>query len=81
MQIVCICSSCCHFHSVFSRVISHVAYPIERKWVLVQVSRLDHLLVCLLVGLSVRKLYCGKKDEWIQVLFGVAHGFGRETRV
>jgi len=34
---------------------------------------LDHLLV----GLSVRKVYCGKTADYIRMLFGVVSGVGR----
>jgi len=60
-------------------------YPIEHKRVLVQVSHLYHLSVCvsvcLSVGRSVRKVYCGKTAEWIRVPFGVVSGVGRERGV
>jgi len=33
------------------------------------------------VGLCVRKVYCSKMAEWIQMLFGVVSGVGRGTGV
>jgi len=42
---------------------------------------LDHLsvgvLVCRSVGLSVRKMYCGKTADWIRMPFGVVSAVGR----
>jgi len=32
----------------------------------------------LFVGLSVRKVYCGKTADWIRMRFGVVIGVGRE---
>jgi len=36
---------------------------------------------CRSVGLSVRKVYCGKTAHWIWMPFGVGSGVGREMRV
>jgi len=33
------------------------------------------------VGLSVRRVYCGKVADWISVLFGVVSGIVREMGV
>jgi len=35
------------------------------------------LCVCLSVGLSVWKVYCGKTAEWIRIPFGMVSGVGR----
>jgi len=35
------------------------------------------LSVCLLVCRSVRKVYCGKTADWIQMPFGMVSGVGR----
>jgi len=37
--------------------------------------------VCLLVCVSVRKMYCGKMDDWIQMPFGMVSGVGRGMRI
>jgi len=39
--------------------------------------RLGHLSV----GLSVRKVYCGKTADWIRMSFGVVSGVGRGVGV
>ena len=53
---------------------------IERKQVLEQSCHLAHLLicrsVCLLVGLSVWCVNCGKMADWIWMPFGVMSGVG-----
>jgi len=38
---------------------------------------LDYLSVCLSVGRSVHKMYCGKTADWIQIPFGVVSRVGR----
>jgi len=43
--------------------------------------RLGHLSVCWSVGLSVRKVYCGKTADWIQMLFGVVSRVSRRIGV
>jgi len=35
------------------------------------------LSVCLSVDLSVRKVYCGKTDDWIWILFGLGGEWDR----
>ena len=45
-----------------------VAYPICRS-------------VCLSVGLSNWKVYCGKTADWIRMPFGMVNGVGREVSV
>jgi len=40
---------------------------------MVRACRLDHLSV----GLSVRKVCCGKTADWIQMPFGVVNGVSR----
>jgi len=39
------------------------------------------LSVCLSVGLSVRKVYCGRKADWIRMPLGMVSGIGRGTGV
>ena len=58
-------------------VVSRVArYAIERKRLILLTCRLSRLSVCasvcLSVGLSVRKLYCGNTAEWTRMPFGVS---------
>ena len=52
-------------------------YSISRKRVLVQTRHLNHLSV----GLSVRRVYCGKMADWIWKPFGVVNGIDREMGV
>jgi len=40
---------------------------------MLRTCRLAHLRVCL----SVRKVYCGKMAEWIQMPFGMVSGIGQ----
>ena len=47
------------------------------KALMVRNIRLDHLSV----GLSVRKVYCGKTADWIWMPFGVVSGVGRRMGV
>jgi len=44
---------------------------------MLRTCRLAHLCVCL----SVRKVYCGKTADWIQMLFGVVSRVGLGTGV
>jgi len=37
----------------------------------------DHLAICLSVGRSVHKVYCGKTVEWIRMLVGTVSWVGR----
>jgi len=39
--------------------------------------RVSHLSVCVLVCVSVRKVYCGKTADWIRMQFGMVSGVGR----
>jgi len=39
--------------------------------------RLARLFVCVCVCVSVRKVYCGKTADWIQMPFGVVSGVSR----
>ena len=39
------------------------------------------LSLCLSVGRSVRKVYCGKTADWIQMLFEMVSGAGRRMGV
>ena len=43
---------------------------------MLRTCRLTHLSVCVCVGLSVRKVYCGKTAEWIRMPFGMVSGVG-----
>jgi len=45
----------------------------ERKRLMLRNIRLDHLSV----GLSDRKVYCGKTADWIRMPFGVVSGVSR----
>jgi len=48
---------------------------IKRKRLILLTCRLDHLSVY--VCLSVRKVYCDKTVDWIQMPFGMVSGVGR----
>jgi len=45
--------------------------------VMLPIFCLVHLSVCWSVGLSVRKVYCGKSTDWIRMLLGVVSEVGR----
>ena len=49
----------------------------ERKRLMLRNIRLDHLSV----GLSVRKVYCGKMADWIRMPFGVMSGVNEGIHV
>ena len=57
-------------------IISRVA-----QRVLVQTCRQSHVWVCRSVGLSVRRLYCGKTADWIWMSFRVVIAVGRRMGV
>ena len=50
-----------------------LSISIVRGTLMLRTCRLAHLSV----GLSVRKVYCGKTTNWIRMLFGMVSGVGQ----